>query len=124
MEKQRNSGDNSLFKPVGLPIRDVQKFDYRMGDVVRSLTKTQVELFTKLQQIKLILGGRNMKRYFETKQNEKRLLVDQRKRISKLIAGKRVTLEQFVPAYLTPTFAKLRKKKERYRKSSQNSASK
>lgn len=97
-------------EPLPINKSDVQLFEYRVNEVLQSLSRNQVKLFQLIEVKKLMLKSKRMKAYFVDHQNERDLLLAKLNKMMKQFKKNEVKLPVEVPSYLTPSFLQAERK--------------
>lgn len=100
----------SQVEPLPINKSDVQLFEYRINEVLQSLSRKQVKLYQLIEVKKLMLKSKRMKAYFVDHQNERDLLLAKLNKLVKAFKKHEVKLPADVPSYLIPSFLKAERK--------------
>ena len=100
----------SQLEPVPINKSDVQLFEYRIKEVLSSLSRRQVKLYQLIEVKKLMLKSKRMKKYFIEHPKERDLLLAKLQKLTKEFKKYEIKLPSEVPSYLTPSFLKAERK--------------
>lgn len=106
LQTQRENYGRILFQPIPIERKDIILYNYRVQEVINSLSKRQIKLFRLIEVKKIMLKSKKMKNYFKTKQNEKNLLLHKLNELSKDYNKHKVNVSSNIPPYLEPSFLK------------------
>lgn len=97
-------------EPLPINKSDVQLFEYRINEVLQTLSRSQIKLYQLIEVKKLMLKSKKMKAYFVDHQSERDLLLSKLNKMVKQFKKHEVKLPSDVPSYLTPSFLKAERK--------------
>ena len=106
LQTQRENYGRILFQPIPIEKKDIVLYNYRVQEVINSLSKRQIKLFRLIEVKKIMLKSKKMKDYFKDNKNEKNLLLHKLNELSKDYNKQKVNVSSHIPPYLEPSFLK------------------
>lgn len=102
IELQKKDYKSLSLRPFPLQFQEIEAFNYRISDVLRSITKKQVQSAQMLDFKRQMLKSKSLQNYFVQHAEEKTLLQKEIQKLSADLNRNSIRLYEDIPDYLMP----------------------